>query len=320
MNQVYEADGDDDGYGAALALAALFVGAYLADVEGNERRERRMRVALADQRTAFIAGLGRDEDIQDPIGQEVLQSVPTDMSAARATTFLIDLLFVRPFAPAELNVNGRPHDDALKVVARHVGLEESTVDGLRATAKSAEKAHRDPISVGRLAAFGGGAMVLLAITAGAAAPWIAGAIGGAAGLSGAAGLAYGMAALGFGSLAAGGLGMAGGLWIVTGAGALIGAVGGSAASVLMQLDVSVARRELVKLQTTVAEVTLRYGSKSDAASYAGRLLTERDEIRTALTAASERNEDDAQAVQHLRELEDALGDAIRWINQQVEKA
>ena len=59
-----------------------------------------------------------------------------------------------------------------------------------------------------------------------AAPAIGGAIGSVAGLSGAAATNYGLALLGFGSLAAGGFGMAGGMVVATAAGsALGGAVG-----------------------------------------------------------------------------------------------
>jgi hypothetical protein len=129
-----------------------------------------------------------------------------------------------------------------------------------------------------------------------------------------------MAALSFGSVATGGLGMAGGLWIVTGTGALVGAAGGSAAAVLMQLNVPAARRELIKLQTTIAEVTLRHGRKSDATGYVATLIDERDEVRSKLNSALQRNEDDAEAVKRLRDLEDAFGDAIRWLHDRIEAA
>ncbi|UCZ53525.1 hypothetical protein LGQ02_01615 [Bacillus shivajii] len=65
------------------------------------------------------------------------------------------------------------------------------------------------------------------LTAGLAAPVIAGAIGGAMGLSGAAATSAGLAAIGGGAIAAGGLGMAGGMQILIGGGALLGAAGGA---------------------------------------------------------------------------------------------
>ncbi len=68
------------------------------------------------------------------------------------------------------------------------------------------------------------------LTAGLAAPLVAGAIGGAMGLSGAAATTAGLAAIGGGAIAAGGLGMAGGMQILIGGGALLGAAGGAGAS------------------------------------------------------------------------------------------
>lgn len=163
--------------------------------------------------------------------------------------------------PAELKCDDEDRASALEAVALRVGLDADLPKAIRNTAKSAERAHRDRLGIGAIALMGGGAMLLAAVTAGVAAAWIAGAIGSAAGLSGAAALTHGMAVLGLGSLATGGLGMAGGLWIVTGAGALVGAVGGTSAAALIQLGPGGARAELIKLQTTLAEVVLRYSAQ-----------------------------------------------------------
>lgn len=72
-----------------------------------------------------------------------------------------------------------------------------------------------------------------------AAPAIGGAIGASAGLSGAAATSHGLAVVGFGSVAAGGLGMAGGTAVVTAAGAgLGGAAGASVAGAYVRSDKS----------------------------------------------------------------------------------
>jgi hypothetical protein len=78
-----------------------------------------------------------------------------------------------------------------------------------------------------------GVAVLTAITLGAAAPAIGGAIGHAATaagtgatLTGAAASSHGLALLGFGSIASGGLGMAGGTAVITAAGGALGARSG----------------------------------------------------------------------------------------------
>ncbi|MCB2312081.1 DUF726 domain-containing protein [Clostridium tagluense] len=64
------------------------------------------------------------------------------------------------------------------------------------------------------------------ITAGIAAPAIAGAVGGLMGLHGAAATAAGFAFFGGGAIASGGFGMAGGLSVIIGGGSILGAVGG----------------------------------------------------------------------------------------------
>lgn len=309
----------DDGYGAALAVATIFVGAYLAESEKNANRAERMRVALEDQLAAYHEGFP-DAEPADRATPDVLKLVPSDYAPALAKTLLIDLYFVRPFSPAELRFDNDQRDSALALVARHMGLSSDTGKHIRETARSAERAHRERPGIGKIALFGGGAMLVAAMTAGAAAPLIAGAIGTAAGLSGAAALAHGMAVLGLGSLATGGLGMAGGMWIVTGTGALVGAVGGSSAAALVQLGAPAARRELVKLQTTTVEVGFRYWNKPQITEVVSQLLVDRDEVRVERARASLRNDDDAAVIKQLEDVEDALGDAIGWINARLERA
>lgn len=78
-----------------------------------------------------------------------------------------------------------------------------------------------------------------------AAPAIGGAIGSFSGLSGAAATSHGLATLGFGSLASGGLGMAGGTVVVTAVGsALGGTLGGVATSAYVSADDSFAIERL----------------------------------------------------------------------------
>ena len=70
-------------------------------------------------------------------------------------------------------------------------------------------------------------VILIALTGGAAAPFIGGIIGGVMGLSGAAAVSAGLAFLGGGAIAAGGLGMVGGTIALIGGGAILGSGLGS---------------------------------------------------------------------------------------------
>lgn len=102
--------------------------------------------------------------------------------------------------------------------------------------------------------------VLIALTAGFAAPFIATAFAGA-GLSGAAAISAGLAALGGGAVAAGGLGMAGGIAVVVGGGAVLGGVGGGVAGALLSSSPDFALSQAAKLEVVMKEIIL--GSQKD---------------------------------------------------------
>ena len=75
---------------------------------------------------------------------------------------------------------------------------------------------------GRIVLLGLGGLALGVVTAGLAAPFVGGLVGGMMGFSGAVASSAGLAALGGGSLAAGGLGMAGGTALLAGCGGILG--------------------------------------------------------------------------------------------------
>jgi hypothetical protein len=75
---------------------------------------------------------------------------------------------------------------------------------------------------GKVALAGGAGMVVSGPLSFVLAPALGGAIGSLSGLSGAVATNYGLALLGFGSIAAGGMGMAGGMTAVTAAGVILG--------------------------------------------------------------------------------------------------
>ena len=325
----------DGTYGPSVALGAIFLGSYLCDLETDLDRNGRMRTAVGDQIAAYHEAFADDANAptlpETPTTAALLATLPKDWPLDVRTTFLIDLLFTLPFSPAELKFKDAKRVDALYQVADHIGIGNQIVDELRELQESATKAHRH-VKVGKIAFMAGGGMLLLALTAGAAAPFVAGAIGAAAGLAGAAALAHGLAVLGLGSLAAGGFGMAGGIWIVTGAGAVVGALGGSAAGALVQLGPVTARQELIKLQVTTVAVGINLAkreqilraeqhSQSHSPSHVlGKLASERDEVRARIDDALKRNEDDAHVVEDLRAIEQAMTDAMTWISEQITAA
>ena len=105
-----------------------------------------------------------------------------------------------------------------------------------------------PSNIAKKVLVGALAAVILAITGGALAPVIGGAIGATFGLTGAAAVSSGLAFLGGGALAAGGMGVAGGTAVLIGGGAVLGASAGSGLAALLSKDKTLTLRELAKLE------------------------------------------------------------------------
>ncbi len=338
-------------YGSALMLGSMFVGMRLMEEETDGVRRERMAAALKRQIEEYDAlyqeeAIGPSPDLDgdgELTGDELLTSLGSGWDPEMAAKFVIDLLFTRPFSPSFLNFEVEDQDDALCEIAFQIGvptfmsgvgaellvapeddddldplLADAFVGSLRLLEKSARKAHRK-INWKTIGLWGGAGLAIGLVTAGMAAPFIAAAIGGAAGLAGAAALAHGLAVLGFGSLAAGGLGMAGGLWIVAGSGALVAGTTVSAGAFLAQMGSIQAREEIVKLQVATAAVTIPT-SVREASTSVGVLAERRQEINQLIDDALTRNEDDAPEIEDLEAIVESLSSAMEWINEQVEDA
>jgi hypothetical protein len=337
-----------DGYDQLVGQGVLILARLARDAEkAGTRRGKQTRVireSVATYNSKFSATMNANV-----VADGEFVNLADALSGERRLPFIIDLLFVDPFAPNSLKYKQGAVDAALTLIAQaldpdipddalddamersgrglegHHGGEALTrlkvlaiVQMLRETQRSAAKAHRH-VDVAKMIMIGGGGLALVAVTAGAAAPFIGVAIGEAGGLAGAAALLHGLAVIGGGSLAAGGYGMAGGFWILTGAGALVGLAGGTTAAALMSLGAEGARAELIKLQTSFKHVILPR-SKKEAADAIASVLIQRDEVRDSKRQALERNEDDAPVVKELELLEQALTDAATWMSRELERA
>lgn len=141
--------------------------------------------------------------------------------------------------------------------AEMFGIEKDTIDKF---IKSYSKAV-DGLTGKKMKLIGGAltGIVLLAITAGYAAP-IIGAAFAPTGLYGAAAISAGLAALGGGAIAAGGMGIAGGLVVVVGGGALLGGglgVGiGAGVNTIIKTSAKFALTEAAKLEVVMKDILL----------------------------------------------------------------
>jgi hypothetical protein len=97
--------------------------------------------------------------------------------------------------------------------------------------------------------------ILMAVTAGFAAPLIGGLFAGP-GLFGAAATSAGLAVLGGGAIAAGGMGMAGGIAVIVGGGALLGLGAGGGIGVLFSVSSEYTLSEAAKFEVVMKEIVI----------------------------------------------------------------
>ena len=144
----------------------------------------------------------------------------------------------------------------LKEASRSLGFAEDRGTELRDALTAAQRSISGfwfKMGIGVLAGLG-----LSALTLGIAAPFIAGGIGAAMGLSGAAAVSAGLAAIGGGAIAAGGFGMAGGMVVLVGGGAILGAgVGGVAGRAASAMTAEAVLLSAAKLEVVLREFVLQ---------------------------------------------------------------
>jgi|GEM_PF-3086653 len=186
-----------------------------------------------------------------------------------------------PFEKNEKTFRGlqlcrKEHDRLLERTSEALGFPAGRAKELR---KSLEKAHKAlsgywfKVAIGIVAGLGIGALTL-----GIAAPFIAGAVGGAMGLGGAAAVNAGLAAIGGGAVAAGGFGMTGGMVVLVGGGALLGlGAGGIAGTTIANLTAVSILLSAAKLEVVLREFILQ--GQRDTAKAQSFLVAQRDAIQ-----------------------------------------
>ena len=202
-----------------IAFAGLLASLHLRGGRG-ERKSAALEgvfemLDLPEQARAELRGL--DEATADPV--RFAAEIGATVARVQVVAALLCLLLLDGRYDAREREWLKRVSALLGVEWRQVQeVESELARSLQALTTQKDRGDR-PGSRGRawkiaLAVVGGAG--LLALTGGAAAPAIGGAIGAAMGLSGAAATSAGLAAIGGGSLAAGGLGIAGGTAVVAG--------------------------------------------------------------------------------------------------------
>jgi hypothetical protein len=301
---------------STLTLAGLAMAARMASLENDRERADRKRAVVAKRVAEAVGG---DPVLHDlPLRPEdLLERLDPSGSRADRLTLIVELAFTDPFAPYELQWRRWDFEVALKEVARTIGLTNADVHTVIATSGEARRAHRR-LNWTKIALWGSGGLVAGALGGWLAAPALAAWLGTAAGLSGAAATAHGLALLGGGSLATGGLGAAGGMWIVAGAGAGLGLLSGGGAPLLTEMGAQAARAELLKLEVTFAVVLLGTHTELAKAKRVVEGLRDRQhELEALLHEERLLNDENSARLERLEEILALTKDAREWTNQRL---
>lgn len=305
----------DKEFAAITAAASIILARELTRLETNTDRATKKQRVLGKKWDAFVRTfpeITADVPSMSDLDAFVRRGVPL----SKAITLLVDLAFSDPFSPYQLKFGKKDFHNALVGVANLLGVSAERVEQLEKTQKDAMSAHNH-VAWGKIVLWGAGGMIFMAVGGWIAAPWIAGGIGAAAGLTGAAATAHGLAILGGGSLALGGFGMAGGMWIVAGAAALGGGgiLGGG--TLLLQLGAAQVKIELLKLQVSYREVLLLTQAEvGKAQEVITNLENQRKEIDTKLGEERELNDKNSRRIEDLEAILLAVDDSLKWIKEQ----
>lgn len=300
-------------YAYRIALGSLYLAEALTKLEKKEERKQKKQKCV-DRKAKMLRESFPEytNNIKTIIPEQILKK---EWAWGKGTNFLVDLIFSSPFAPSELKYKDKDFMIALYGLAKHLCLSDSHIKRIMISKKSAMKAHRH-IPWKRVAIYGLVGTLVMGAGGWVFAPAIGTALGTAAGLSGAAATSHGLAVLGGGSLAIGGYGMAGGMWLITGAGALAG-ISPASVKFLIELGSARAKLEIIKLQVSYKEIILDNQKETKQSLKIEESLREKEkEIELKIEEELQYNEKASVRIKDMEAVRDALKDCIKWIGKE----
>ncbi|MCR6689568.1 hypothetical protein [Cellulomonas sp.] len=291
-----------------LLMGALIVAQRVAEHEKERTVREQMEVAIRDIKTDLRSVAAEFVVVGDLPELAVLAD---GWDADESVRLLVELRFGNPFFPFQFRVEGTRDESrvaALRAIARQsLGLETGTADAVNEAWANVLRGKRredrsSTLKNPKTIAVGFGAAAATAGLAIVAAPALAVLMPAASGLSGAAAVSAGLAQLGFGSIASGGLGMLGGMWVLGAGGASIGAAGATLTTVLAHPGSAAAvGTEVLKLVTTF-ELALRKELTTDPDEVAKSFERLHDDVVRIEDLERTRNEKGSARLRELAEL------------------
>lgn len=277
MNQFNELELDEK---AQQCLALCYLRLIDLDILSSSSKERVTKITDRDNYIKILGSTAPVEirnltpNLNGPLSQLLATSCMGISSSAHRAMILSELTFSEPWTGKKFGLLPLKIDEGLRrLVLKEVATllqfpnSNDNIDKvIEVTLLQGKEEVRDfgkILKVGALTATGTiiGGLVL--------APHIGGAIGAGMGLSGAAATSAGLAALGFGSIASGGFGMAGGMLIVGAVSGTLGAGVGSIAAGATKIHTDAAI-EAQKLRVTI---TLLKDIPQGGTAIATRIIT-----------------------------------------------
>jgi len=313
--------------GVALLLGAYLVAQEVANHERPGETQLRMEAALG-----FLAeDLRKEAPEYFVIGQmPELSALADGWAPDEGVLLLVELQTADPFYPYQFEMGTKSRPDERRAALREISrgalrLPAGTADQVGAAWEQVRDAEakalrRKNLFNPKTLATAVGAGAALAGAAVVAAPAIAVLMPAAAGLTGAAAVSAGLAQLGFGSIAAGGMGMVGGMWVLGTSGAVAGAASATTASLLATpgsapLLGAEVRKLLVSFVLANDDVLDR-----PADDFARGLDTMLDEIHVTIELEEARNEKGSARLTELDELKRAVEFGGQFMTEQTKAA
>lgn len=299
-------------YSEAISIGNFYMVEKLTELEKNEERKKKKKNVYNEKKSLLLDTFKDDEnEIINKTDRRNLfcNLVEEDLRIP----YLIDLSFTNPFAPYQLKFKQSEFRESLLYVGSLLNQDFGVIDDILKNQKDALKSHRK-IDWVKVAAFGVGGILFFGFGGWLAAPAIGSALGSIAGLSGAAATAHGLALLGGGSIAMGGMGMAGGTWLVTGVGALAGLGISGGSPFLLELGAAQARIEILKLQVTYKTYfttnQIHYNKVNKSID---KLVKMKEDILKEFIKEKKFNEKNSERIKDIKATIDALNNAIDWM-------
>lgn len=202
-----------------VAIAKLSLASKLARCESNEERQKKKERVIELIRKELVEAF-----------PELLHGLPINhlrlpnWSQGKQVEFLINLLFIDPFAPYELRSSEKVYEgELLRFIGEVTNLPDATITQVFNTRKKASECHKTPFWTWDKIAIGAGTAAAGVALPFFGAPALIAVLGGTSSTA----LTATLAALGGGSIAAGGGGMLAGIGTIS---ALAGGVGIAAGS------------------------------------------------------------------------------------------